>query len=112
MTVVETLFSRIAGLACVAAVLARPCIAIAQGQEKELDTPYVPTPPAVVDRMLDMAQVKPSDVVIDLGSGDGRIRITAARRHGSRGFGADVDPRLGKRSNESGNHAGIAERIS
>ena len=53
---VETLFRRIAGLAWVAAVLACLCAAVAQGQEKELDTPYVPTPQAVVDRMLDMAQ--------------------------------------------------------
>jgi hypothetical protein len=109
--VVGTLFRRIAGLACVAAVLARPCIAIAQGQEKELDTPYVPTPQAVVDRMLDMAQVKASDMVIDLGSGDGRIMITAAKRHGARGFGVEIDPRLVKRSNEEAKRVGVAERV-
>jgi Methyltransferase domain len=109
--VVETLFRRIAGLACVAAVLACPCIAIAQGQEKELDTPYVPTPQAVVDRMLDMAQVKASDMVIDLGSGDGRIMITAAKRHGARGFGVEIDPRLVKRSNEEAKRVGVAERV-
>jgi len=62
--------------------------AFAQAQEKELDTPYVPTPQAVVDRMLDIAQVKAGDVVIDLGSGDGRIMITAAQRHGAKGFGS------------------------
>jgi len=109
--VVETLFRRIAGLACVAAVLACPCIAIAQGQEKELDTPYVPTPQAVVERMLDMAQVKASDMVIDLGSGDGRIMITAAKRHGARGFGVEIDPRLVKRSNEEAKRVGVADRV-
>jgi hypothetical protein len=109
--VVETLFRRIAGLACVAAALACPCIAIAQGQEKELDTPYVPTPQAVVDRMLDMAQVKASDMVIDLGSGDGRIMITAAKRHGARGFGVEIDPRLVKRSNEEAKRVGVADRV-
>lgn len=108
---VETLFRRIAGLACVAAMLACPCAAIAQGQEKELDTPYVPTPQAVVDRMLDMAQVKASDMVIDLGSGDGRIMITAAKRHGARGFGVEIDPRLVKRSNEEAKRVGVAERV-
>ena len=108
---VEPLFRRIAGLARVAALLACPCIAIAQGQEKELDTPYVPTPQAVVDRMLDMAQVKASDMVIDLGSGDGRIMITAAKRHGARGFGVEIDPRLVKRSNEEAKRVGVAERV-
>src|SRR5712675_904259 len=107
----EPLFRRIAGLARVAALLACPCIAIAQGQEKELDTPYVPTPQAVVDRMLDMAQVKASDMVIDLGSGDGRIMITAAKRHGARGFGVEIDPRLVKRSNEEAKRVGVAERV-
>jgi len=107
--VVEALFRRIAGLAWVAAVLA--CAAVAQGQEKELDTPYVPTPQAVVERMLDMAQVKASDMVIDLGSGDGRIMITAAKRHGARGFGVEIDPRLVKRSNEEAKRVGVAERV-
>lgn len=108
---VEPLFRRIAGLARVAALLACPCIAIAQSQEKELDTPYVPTPQAVVERMLDMAQVKASDMVIDLGSGDGRIMITAAKRHGARGFGVEIDPRLVKRSNEEAKRVGVAERV-
>ena len=108
---VEPLFRRIAGLARVAALLACPCIAIAQGQEKELDTTYVPTPQAVVDRMLDMAQVKASDMVIDLGSGDGRIMITAAKRHGARGFGVEIDPRLVKRSNEEAKRVGVTERV-
>ena len=111
MTVIETRFRRIAGLACVAFVLACPCAAIAQGQEKDLDTPYVATPQAVVDRMLDMAQVKASDMVIDLGSGDGRIMITAAKRHGARGFGVEIDPRLVKRSNEEAKRVGVADRV-
>src|SRR5258705_11789354 len=98
-----------AGLAWLA--LACPCAAIAQGQEKDLDTPYVPTPQAVVDRMLEMAQVKASDMVIDLGSGDGRIMITAAKRHGARGFGVEIDPRLVKRSNEEAKRVGVADRV-
>lgn len=87
------------------------CAAFAQAQEKELDTPYVPTPQVVVDRMLDMAQVKAGDMVIDLGSGDGRIMITAAQRHGAQGFGVDIDPRLVQRSNEEARRLGIADRV-
>src|SRR5437660_4349164 len=85
--------------------------ALAQAQDKELDTPYVPTPQAVVDRMLDIAQVKAGDVVIDLGSGDGRIMITAAQRHGAQGFGVEIDPRLVQRSNEEARRLGIADRV-
>src|SRR6266850_442802 len=110
MPVVETI-RRIAGLAWVAAVLACPCAAIAQGQQKDLDTPYVPTPQAVVDRMLAVAQVGAGDTVIDLGSGDGRIMITAAQRHGARGFGVEIDPRLVQRSNEAARRLGVSDRV-
>ena len=56
------------------------------------DVPFVPTPEKVVDRMLEMAKVGPNDVVYDLGSGDGRIVIAAAKKHGARGVGIDIDP--------------------
>jgi hypothetical protein len=97
--------------ALVAVLLFCSLTAFAQAQEKELDTPYVPTPQAVVDKMLDMAQVKAGDTVIDLGSGDGRIMITAARRHGAQGFGVEIDPRLVRRSNEEARRLGIADRV-
>jgi SAM-dependent methyltransferase len=111
MTVVEAIGRQIAGLAWIAAVLACPCAAIAQGQEKDFDTPYVPTPQPVVDKMLDMAQVKAGELVIDLGSGDGRIMSTAAQRHGARGFGVEIDPRLVQRSNEEARRQGVADRV-
>lgn len=57
------------------------------------DVVYVPTPQPVVDRMLQMAQVKKSDVVYDLGCGDGRIVVTAAKRYGVRAYGFDIDPK-------------------
>ena len=60
--------------------------------ERTPDVVYVPTPQPVVDRMLQMAQVKKSDVVYDLGCGDGRIVITAAKRYGTRAYGFDIDP--------------------
>src|SRR6267154_50888 len=107
--IVRTVRRWIAALTWVA--LACPCSATAQGPDKELDTPYVPTPQAVVDKMLDMAQVKSGDMVVDLGSGDGRIMITAAQRHGARGFGVDIDPRLVQRSNDEARRLGVADRV-
>jgi len=85
--------------------------AFGQGLVKDLDTPYVPTPQVVVDRMLDMAQLKSGETVIDLGSGDGRIMIEAARKYGARGFGVEIDPKLVKISNERALKSGVADRV-
>lgn len=62
------------------------------GEGIELDAPYVPTPPDVVAAMLALAQVNRDDFVIDLGCGDGRIPIAAAKTSGARGYGVDIDP--------------------
>ncbi len=85
--------------------------ASAQDALKDLDTPYVPTPQVVVDRMLELARVNAGETVIDLGSGDGRIMIEAASKYGARGFGVEIDPRLVKLSNERAAKAGVAERV-
>jgi hypothetical protein len=74
------------------------------------DTPYVQTPQNVVDRMLEVAKVGANDYVIDLGSGDGRMVITAAKKHGARGFGVDLDRRLVQLSNRLAAKAGVADR--
>jgi Mycolic acid cyclopropane synthetase len=74
------------------------------------DTPYVQTPQNVVDRMLQVAHVGPGDYVIDLGSGDGRMVITAARKYGARGFGVDLDRRLVQLANRLAARAGVADR--
>jgi hypothetical protein len=74
------------------------------------DTPYVQTPQNVVDRMLELARVGPKDYVIDLGSGDGRMVITAAKKHGARGFGVDLDRRLVALANRNAKAAGVAGR--
>jgi SAM-dependent methyltransferase len=72
------------------AALAIPGIAAAQ-RELDLEVPYVPTPPELVERMLELAPVRAGDYLIDLGCGDGRIAIAAARR-GARALGVDIDP--------------------
>jgi hypothetical protein len=74
------------------------------------DTPYVQTPQNVVDKMLEIARVGPEDYVVDLGSGDGRMIITAARKFGARGFGVDLDRRLVALSNRNAAKAGVAGR--
>ena len=74
--------------------------------------PYVPSPQSVVSDMLKFANVGPSDFVIDLGSGDGRIVLTAAKVFGARGFGVDINEKLVKEANESAKAQGIADRAS
>lgn len=74
------------------------------------DTPYVQTPQNVVDRMLQIAKVGPADYVIDLGSGDGRMIITAARKYGARGFGVDLDRRLVELANKRAKSEGVADK--
>ena len=72
--------------------------------------PYVPTPEDVVQRMLDLADVKKGDVVYDLGCGDGRIPIAAAKR-GARGVGIDIDPNRIEESNANARAAGVSDRV-
>lgn len=78
----------------------------------EPSVPYVPTPQDVVEKMLEIAKVGPNDYVIDLGSGDGRIVITAARKFGARGFGVDLNPERIRESNENARKAGVTDRVS
>ncbi len=74
--------------------------------------PNSPTPPDVVQRMLALARVGPADVVYDLGSGDGRIVIEAARRFGARGVGIDIDPALVARAQTSARQAGVESLVT
>lgn len=73
--------------------------------------PYVPTPQVVVEHMLRMASVRDSDYVIDLGSGDGVIVLTAAQRYKAGGMGVEIDPELVKLSNEKAQKLGVAARV-
>jgi len=77
---------------------------------REPDVIYVPTPQNVVEAMLKLANVTSSDVVYDLGSGDGRIPITAAEKYGARGVGIDINPDLVKVANENAVKAGVADK--
>jgi SAM-dependent methyltransferase len=79
--------------------------------EQELP-PFITTPDEVVERMLELAGTTPGDMVVDLGSGDGRIVIAAAQRFGARGLGIELDPRLVARSRENARLANVAERVA
>jgi tRNA G37 N-methylase Trm5 len=79
---------------------------------KPPDVRYVPTPQNVVDEMLEMAHVTAADVVYDLGSGDGRIPITAAQKYGARGVGIEIEPRLIEIANDNASKARVLDRVS
>lgn len=74
--------------------------------------PYVPTPPDVVDRMLTFAKVGSKDVVYDLGCGDGRIVIAAAKTYGARGVGVDIDPERINESIANARKAGVEKLVT
>jgi SAM-dependent methyltransferase len=76
------------------------------------DVIYVPTPPDVVDTMLKLAKIGKDDVVYDLGCGDGRIVIAAAKQYGARGVGIDIDPQRIKEAEANANAAGVSDRVS
>jgi len=75
-----------------------------------LDVPYVPTPQQVVDKMLDLARVGKNDTLFDLGCGDGRIVVTAAKARGARGTGIDIDPVRIAEAIENAKKAGVSDR--
>ncbi|THC45349.1 cyclopropane-fatty-acyl-phospholipid synthase family protein [Massilia sp. Mn16-1_5] len=87
-------------------LLAQPVTASAR------DVPYVPTPQDVVERMLQMAKVGKNDVLFDLGCGDGRIVITAAKQHGARGTGIDLDPERIGEARRNAQQAGVGSRVN
>jgi SAM-dependent methyltransferase len=82
-----------------------------QAPTRSPDVVYVPTPPAVVNEMLRLANVKSTDLVYDLGSGDGRIVIAAAQQRGARGIGIDIDPQRVQEANENAQKAGVSDRV-
>jgi SAM-dependent methyltransferase len=75
------------------------------------DVPFVTTPADVVDAILELAEMKKDDVVYDLGCGDGRLVIAAARQHGCRGLGVDIDPELVEQSRANAKLVGVQELV-
>lgn len=78
---------------------------------REPDVVYVPTPQEVVDEMLALAKVTKNDVIYDLGSGDGRIPVTAAQKFGTRGIGIDINPERIQEANANAQKAGVSDRV-
>ncbi len=86
-------------------------LGLAFGEVIAQDVQYVPTRQVVVDAMLDLAQVSEDDTVYDLGCGDGRIVITAARKYGANGRGIDIDPKRIEESNANAAQAGVTDKV-
>lgn len=91
-----------------AAIAILPCSDRAAAQY----VPYFPTPQPLVDRMLEMAEVKESDFLIDLGCGDGRIPVTAAQRYGATGLGVDFEAQRIVEANENAKKAGVVDKVT
>jgi hypothetical protein len=99
--------------ACGGVAVALLLCALATGARAgEPRVPYVPTPQEVVERMLEIAKVTAKDYVVDLGSGDGRIVITAAKKHGARGFGVDLNPDRISEANANAGKAGVTDKVA
>jgi SAM-dependent methyltransferase len=88
------------------------CAGLAGAATLDVPTPYIPSTRLNVDEMLRLAAVQPADIVYDLGSGDGRIVITAAKEWGARGVGIELDGKLVAESRENAQREGVADRVS
>jgi tRNA G37 N-methylase Trm5 len=104
--------ARLAGITLVVGLVQSvgPEFSLVRAQEGKI-VPYVPTPQEVVERMLSLAQVKKGDVVYDLGSGDGRIVVTAAKKYGVKAIGFEIDPERIKESHENIKKAGVENLV-
>jgi ubiquinone/menaquinone biosynthesis C-methylase UbiE len=102
---------RIPTLAAAALGVAAAAVAVSNRPAAQIRVPYVPSPTEVVDRMLTLAAVTKDDVVFDLGSGDGRIPITAAKKFGARGVGLDIDPQRILESRANAKAAGVEHLV-
>jgi SAM-dependent methyltransferase len=86
--------------------------AVRERKEKKPDVIFVPTPQEVVDKMLELADVKKGDVLYDLGCGDGRIVVTAAKKYGIKAVGFDIDPQRIKEARENVENSGVAHLVT
>jgi len=99
---------------CMAAVLVMAGLHASAAAEQPVvrtDVPYVPTPPEVVERMLQIAEVKPESFVMDVGCGDGRMVVTAAEKFGARGLGVDINPVRIDEATANAQRAGVQDKV-
>lgn len=94
-----------------AALLAPADFAVAQDTGPVHSAPYIPSPRATVDEMLRLAAVRPGDIVYDLGAGDGRVVIAAAKKFDTRGVGVEIDARLVAQARRNAELAGVSDRV-
>ena len=102
--------ARCAALAPVLCILVLVGAPLAAQDEPHRDVPYVPTPTEVVEEMLKLGNIHAGDIHYDLGCGDGRIVIAAAKL-GARGTGIDIDPQRIKEANENAKEAGVTGKV-
>ncbi len=104
--------TRLLGIGMMITLAATAVIAQNESSPSRLpDVPYVPTSQTVVNAMLELAKVGKTDVLYDLGSGDGRIPITAASRHGARGVGIDINPSLVEQAKKNAEEAKVSDKV-
>ena len=105
--------ARVFGLCiALASIVAAPAAAQQAQPARQPDVIFVPTPSVVVDAMLKLAKITPNDVVYDLGSGDGRIVIAAAKMYGAHGVGIDIDPERTREATANARAAGVADKVT
>lgn len=105
--------SLVLSAAAAAGVSMLPVRALAQSPTMpNLDVPYVPTPPEIVEQMLNLGKVGKNDLLYDLGCGDGRIVVTAAKERGTRGVGIDLNPERILEANENARKAGVEKMVT
>jgi len=101
---------RLFSIALLFGSIASPILAQKFGAAENL-APYIPTPQLIVEKMLEAAHIKPGDVVYDLGSGDGRIVITAAQQFGARGVGVEIQPDLCRKATDKIKDLGLQDKV-
>jgi len=112
MSRISWMLVTLVGLTAASAVYGQ--VAAPEPKKKRTKTPdviYVPTPQEVVDKMLELVEVKKDDIVYDLGCGDGRIVITAAQKFHARGVGIDINPERIQEAEENARKAGVTDRV-
>ena len=102
--------TQVSSLALLAIAAAVPALAQEFSPAENL-APYIPSPQAIVERMLEVGRVKPGDLVYDLGSGDGRVIITAAQQFGARAVGIEIQPDLCYRTEQKIKALGLEDRV-